>query len=222
MRILNVPVCYLPYVVSPSPLRKKRKSGFLNPTISTMFLGTKTSQMVSLPYYFAIAEDKELLLTPTINYGGGVDASQRVVGIYDQLISGGAIGIKMAADTSTSRIISDGEDTIKKITPKLRGREGPLRCIEAVKGAVDLPFDEGLENERRLFKISHDSDESEALIHSFFSRSSRCIGFYSLSSRLLGRLEMGSITMDSSLAYRLYGICYSRGIGRNFLSINDN
>ena len=100
MRILNLPVYYLPYVVSPSPLRKKRKSGFLNPTISTMFLGTKTSQMVSFPYYFAIAEDKELLLTPTLHYGGGVDASQRVVGVYDQLISGGAIGIKMAADTN--------------------------------------------------------------------------------------------------------------------------
>ena len=45
--------------------------------------------MVSFPYYFAIAEDKELLLTPTINYGGGVDSSQRIVGVYDQLISGG-------------------------------------------------------------------------------------------------------------------------------------
>ncbi len=100
MRILNLPVYYFPYIISPSPLRKKRKSGFLNPTISTMFLGTKTSQMVSFPYYFAIAEDKELLLTPTLHYGGGVDASQRVVGVYDQLISGGAIGIKMAADTN--------------------------------------------------------------------------------------------------------------------------
>ena len=61
------------------------------------------------------------------------------------------------------------ENTIKKITPKLRGREGPIRCIEAVRGSVELSFQDGLDNERRLFKICHDSEESEALIHSFFS-----------------------------------------------------
>ena len=61
------------------------------------------------------------------------------------------------------------DDAIKKITPKLRGRKGPLRCIEAVRGAVDLNFEEGIKNERDLFKLCHDSDESEALIHSFFS-----------------------------------------------------
>ena len=61
------------------------------------------------------------------------------------------------------------DDAIKKITPKLRGRKGPLRCIEAVRGAVDLNFEEGIKNERDLFILCHDSDESEALIHSFFS-----------------------------------------------------
>ena len=60
-------------------------------------------------------------------------------------------------------------NAIKKITPRLRGREGPLRCIEAVRGAIDLSFEEGMKNERDLFKLCHDSDESEALIHSFFS-----------------------------------------------------
>ena len=61
------------------------------------------------------------------------------------------------------------DNAIKKITPRLRGRKGPLRCIEAVRGAVDLNFEEGIKNERDLFKLCHDSDESEALIHSFFS-----------------------------------------------------
>ena len=100
MRIINAPVFYLPYIVSPSPLRKKRKSGFLNPSINFNFLDTKTSQSTSLPYYFAISEDKEMLLTPTFNYGGGVDASQRIVSDYYQLISGGAISIKMSTDTN--------------------------------------------------------------------------------------------------------------------------
>ncbi len=61
------------------------------------------------------------------------------------------------------------DNAIKKITPRLRGREGPLRCIEAVRGAVNLDFEDGLKNERALFQICHDSDESAALIHSFFS-----------------------------------------------------
>jgi len=100
MRILNVPVFYLPYIVSPSPLRKKRKSGFLNPSVNFNFLDTKTSQSITIPYYFVISEDKEMLLTPTINYGGGVDASQRIISEYDQLISGGAIGIKISTDTN--------------------------------------------------------------------------------------------------------------------------
>ena len=100
MRILNVPVYYLPYIVSPSPLRKKRKSGFLNPTINFSFLDAQVRQTVSFPYYFAIAEDKELLLTPALNYGGGVDSSQRVVGVYDQLISGGSLNVTIRSDTN--------------------------------------------------------------------------------------------------------------------------
>ena len=63
-------------------------------------MDTKTSQSITIPYYFVISEDKEMLLTPTINYGGGVDASQRIISEYDQLISGGAIGIKISTDTN--------------------------------------------------------------------------------------------------------------------------
>ena len=41
MRVLNTPVFYIPYIVSPSPLRKERKSGFLIPSISLNFLTLK-------------------------------------------------------------------------------------------------------------------------------------------------------------------------------------
>ena len=54
MRILNTPVFYLPYLVTPSPLRKKRKSGFLTPSISLTFweLGTDTSQSTFITVLF--------------------------------------------------------------------------------------------------------------------------------------------------------------------------
>ena len=100
MRVLNVPVFYLPYIVTPSPLRKKRKSGFLNPSINFNFFDTKISQSTSLPYYFNISEDKELTFTPTINYGGGVDSSQRFLFEYNQLISGGSLSTDLSVDTT--------------------------------------------------------------------------------------------------------------------------
>ena len=50
-------------MTTPSPLRKDRKSGFLTPSISLKFWDTKISQTTSFPYYFNIAEDKELTFT---------------------------------------------------------------------------------------------------------------------------------------------------------------
>ncbi len=99
MRVFNIPVFYLPYIVAPSPLRKKRKSGFLNPSINFNFFDTKVSQSTSLPYYFNIAEDKELTFTPTINYGGGVDSSQRFLFEYNQIISGGSLSTDLTVDS---------------------------------------------------------------------------------------------------------------------------
>lgn len=57
----------------------------------------------------------------------------------------------------------------ERVAKAARGREGPLRCVEAVRGAVTLPFDEGIANERRLFVECHDSEESRGMIHVFFA-----------------------------------------------------
>ncbi len=100
MRILNTPVFYIPYIVTPSPLRKDRKSGFLTPSVSLNFFDTKTSQSTSFPYYFNIDIDKELLFTPIINYGGGVDSSQRFVFDYNQIISGGHFQTDLTFDSN--------------------------------------------------------------------------------------------------------------------------
>ncbi len=100
MRVLNTPVFYLPYMVTPSPLRKDRKSGFLLPSVSLNFFDTKTSQSTSFPYYFNIAIDKELLFTPIINYGGGVDDSQRFIFDYNQIISGGNFKTDLTFDSN--------------------------------------------------------------------------------------------------------------------------
>jgi 3-hydroxyacyl-CoA dehydrogenase len=45
----------------------------------------------------------------------------------------------------------------------------PLKCVDAVAGAVSLPFDEGLRRERELFALLVESPESKALRHAFFA-----------------------------------------------------
>ncbi len=61
-------------------------------------------------------------------------------------------------------------DTMKEqLARTTRGREGPLRCVEAVRGSTTLPYEEGVANERRLFIEAHDSEESRGLIHFFFA-----------------------------------------------------
>ena len=64
------------------------------------FFDTKVSQSTSLPYYLALSEDKEMLITPTLNYGGGVDNSQRINIDYYQLTSGGNLYFDILADTN--------------------------------------------------------------------------------------------------------------------------
>ena len=100
MRVINTPVFYIPYIVTPSPLRKDRKSGFLLPSVSLNFFDTKTSQSTSFPYYLNLAVDKELLFTPTINYGGGIDSSQRFTFDYNQILSGGSFKTDLTFDSN--------------------------------------------------------------------------------------------------------------------------
>ena len=111
MKILNTPVLYIPYIVTPSPLRKKRKSGFLTPSISFNFLNTKMSQKTSFPYYFNVDLDKELTFTPVFNYGGGVNASQRFLFDYNQVTSGGNLNVDLSVDTTLEN--KNNEDWFK-------------------------------------------------------------------------------------------------------------
>ena len=52
---------------------------------------------------------------------------------------------------------------------KTRGLFSPLKIIECVQAAIDLPFDEGLARERALFVECLDSPQRAGLIHAFFA-----------------------------------------------------
>ena len=52
---------------------------------------------------------------------------------------------------------------------KTRGLFSPAKIIECVQGALDLPFDEGMKNERKLFVQCLESPQRAGLIHAFFA-----------------------------------------------------
>jgi len=57
----------------------------------------------------------------------------------------------------------------KEVTQRARGAGAPLRCLEAIRSALELPFDQGLARERELFAEAVSSTESAALRHVFFA-----------------------------------------------------
>jgi 3-hydroxyacyl-CoA dehydrogenase len=55
------------------------------------------------------------------------------------------------------------------IAKSKRGFEAPLRCIEAVRNAVTMSFDDAMARERELFEALRDGDQSKAQRHVFFA-----------------------------------------------------
>ena len=45
----------------------------------------------------------------------------------------------------------------------------PLKAVDAIEAAVNLPFDEGCKKEREIFEECIASDQARALIHAFFA-----------------------------------------------------
>ncbi|WP_421881478.1 FAD-dependent oxidoreductase [Pacificispira sp.] len=97
----------------------------------------------------------------------------------DPEAAGLAFAAKILADNRGVRRIRDMDPPAKddavladwraKVTKAARGQIAPPTCVDAVAAALSLPFEEGLAEERRLFKTLLDSPQREGLIHAFFS-----------------------------------------------------
>ena len=111
-------------------------------------------------------------------------------GLVDELAPEG--GLRQAAVDFAKRLVADGKgprkvrelsdrtasargkpeifaDFAKANARKFRGFEAPAACIEAVKAAVELPFDQGLARERELFLGLIDGTQSKAQRYVFFA-----------------------------------------------------
>ena len=71
------------------------------------------------------------------------------------------------ADRAASRAAIEAARA--ETSKKSRGLFSPLKIVDAVQAALELPFDEGLRHERRLFLQCLDSPQRAGLIHAFFA-----------------------------------------------------
>ena len=72
---------------------------------------------------------------------------------------------KLGSAEQNAPIFAAARDAARK---KARGLMAPLAAIDAVEAATKLPFDQGVEAERKLFMECLFSDQSKAMIHVFF------------------------------------------------------
>jgi len=111
-------------------------------------------------------------------------AEARVGGIIDEIVEG---DLTAAAIDFARRVVREGRplrlvrdrdekligegfaDAAEALTRRLRGRDAPAACIEAVRNAIVLPFDEGLKREAELFGRLVGGDQSKAQRHIFFA-----------------------------------------------------
>ena len=117
--------------------------------------------------------------------GEPIGASEaRVEGIIDETVEG---DLTAAAVEFARRVVREGgrlrlvrdrdekligegfADAAETLTRRLRGREAPAACLEAVRNAIVLPFEEGLRRESELFRQLVAGDQSKAQRHIFFA-----------------------------------------------------
>jgi 3-hydroxyacyl-CoA dehydrogenase len=77
-----------------------------------------------------------------------------------------ARGEKLGNTTENAAIFSFARDSVEK---KQRGLAAPVAVIDAIEAATKLPFEEGREAEQKLFLECLFFEQSQSLIHIFFS-----------------------------------------------------
>jgi 3-hydroxyacyl-CoA dehydrogenase len=117
--------------------------------------------------------------------GDPIEAREALAdGVIDEIIEGdlmtGAVAFarRIAAEGRPLRRVRDRDDKLvaegfadaaEALTRRLRGREAPAACVEAVRNAIVLPFDEGVKREGELFRKLVAGDQSKAQRHVFFA-----------------------------------------------------
>jgi 3-hydroxyacyl-CoA dehydrogenase len=102
----------------------------------------------------------------------GADPLAAGLAYAQELVQGGAPvrrtrDAAQLADTAAQRAAIDSARA--ETAKKSRGLFSPLKIVDAVQGALELPFDEGQVLERKLFLECLDSPQRAGLVHAFFA-----------------------------------------------------
>jgi 3-hydroxyacyl-CoA dehydrogenase len=73
---------------------------------------------------------------------------------------------RIAEARGHSEIFDDYRECIAR---RVRGFEAPYACIDAVRAAVEMPFEDGMARERELFESCLEAPQSKAQRHVFFA-----------------------------------------------------
>lgn len=95
----------------------------------------------------------------------GASAQALAARVIDEDLSSRRAG-KLPAPPMNAKLFSDIE---RRVLSSRRGFEAPLRCIDAVRAALELPFEDGMATERGLFAALKSSPQSKALRHVFLA-----------------------------------------------------
>ena len=129
-----------------------------------------------------IGPEKALKMIVT---GDPIEAREALAdGVIDTIVDGDltesaiAFARRVVAEGRPLRRVRDREDKLvaegfadaaEALTRRLRGRDAPAACVEAVRNAIVLPFDEGLKREGELFRKLMAGDQSQAQRYIFFA-----------------------------------------------------
>jgi 3-hydroxyacyl-CoA dehydrogenase len=102
----------------------------------------------------------------------GADPLAAGLAYAQELVQGGAPvrrtrDATQLADTAAQRAAIDSARA--ETAKKSRGLFSPQKIVDAVQGALELPFDEGQALERKLFLECLDSPQRAGLVHAFFA-----------------------------------------------------
>ncbi len=114
-------------------------------------------------------------------------AKAQTLGLVDEIVSGdlqaGAVAFASGVAGAAPRRTRDRDDKLEAARAdaglfdryraanarRFRGFEAPAACLKAVQGAVELPFNDGMAQERALFMQLLGGEQSAAQRYAFFS-----------------------------------------------------
>jgi LPS-assembly protein len=198
LELLGIPVLYTPYLSHPDP-SVKRRSGFLVPSFGgSSELGTHAT----IPYYWVIAPDKDLLFDPILSTEEGLD----LAGTYRQRFGNGSLTVFGSGTDSLN-----GTDALGNHTGRTEWRGN----IDA-NGTFDLT-----DQLRASFTLDRASDQtytrvygfgtwdsfltSDATLEDFDGRNYGAITAYSFQSLRLGVDDKNQAIVAPIADYTWYG-----------------